>query len=41
MERVFVSGGSDNGSTKDAMLIYSANENRDMSLVMIIPFKKD
>lgn len=41
MESVFVSGGSDTGSTKDAMLIYSSNENRDMSLVMIIPLRKD
>jgi hypothetical protein len=41
MERVFVSGGSDLGATKDAMFIYLSNNNRDMSLVRVTPLKKD
>jgi hypothetical protein len=41
MEHVFVNGGSDLGATKDAMFVYLLNKNRDMSLVMVTPLKKD
>jgi len=39
MERVFVSGGSDIDMTKETMFMYLLNNNKDMALVRVTPFK--
>jgi len=40
LESVFVSGGSDLQLTKDAMLMFMANNNKDMTIVRVVPLEK-
>ena len=40
LERIFVSGGSDISTTKDAMLVFQINKNKDMVLVSVVPLTK-
>jgi hypothetical protein len=40
LEHIFVSGGSDISTTKDAMLVFQINKNKDMVLVSVVPLTK-
>lgn len=40
LERIFVSGGSDISTTKDAMLVFQINKKKDMVLVSVVPLTK-